>query len=277
MPVTSIPLGKPLAVADRGGDCRARDLDLGRNVHGPHQFRESHHCKIENGLMQVTVGPANEEPSLAIKAWRGAVAVEDVLSDVLSDVLPGSTSTPAWIDMGTVVVDVLGVVVGDVYHETYFDTYGGGTSHGLLLGVELVEVSPASVTIRLHCAHISSIFVTLFQGTRQVRVQHGDPLGPVVVTERRIRWASPSLDGLASPGRVEEDPPAVDGFPRYLGALNAVTVDAGEFALTSLPAATVVMGAGVGTHAPKDTPSWLHRQLGDASQAQLFILEDEEE
>ncbi|HEX7135395.1 MAG TPA: hypothetical protein VF228_22660, partial [Iamia sp.] len=77
MTVIAYPLGHPRAAASRGGDCRARDLDQARNVHGPHRFAVSTHCQISNGMLRLTVGAAGAAPSLTVECWRPALPIGD--------------------------------------------------------------------------------------------------------------------------------------------------------------------------------------------------------
>ena len=77
MTTATYPLGRPPAAAKRGGDCRARDLDQGRNVHGPHRFAATTHCQISNGMLRLTVGASGTAPALTVEARRGRVTVED--------------------------------------------------------------------------------------------------------------------------------------------------------------------------------------------------------
>lgn len=243
MTVVSHPLGKPLPAHVRGGDCRARDLYLGRNVHGPHDFLQPEHCWLGNGLMRVTVGPAGGAPTLAIHAWRGVVAVNDGLSDVLSDTLSGGLSTPEWLELGTVTIDSPSVAA-------------------VLTSAVLWSISAGSVTVRLVAPLISDAYVTLRRGERHVRIQHGE--GTTVDADRRVR-VTPSPTGTAFPGRVEELVPALDGFPRFVGSLTPTTEDAGAFSLTAPSVTSARFGVGVGTYADLDRPVWLHRQLGDTT------------
>jgi hypothetical protein len=53
-----------------------------------------------------------------------------------------------------------------------------------------------------------------------------------------------------------------------------VTADAGTFSLTASSVSTARFGVGVGTWGTRDTPSWQHRQCGDASRPAIVISED---
>jgi hypothetical protein len=70
---------------------------------------------------------------------------------------------------------------------------------------------------------------------------------------------------------VEEVSPVADGFPRYVGAVDAATADAGAFSLTAASVTSARFGAGVGTWAVRDRPFEMHGQLGDASRARLVV------
>lgn len=249
----SYALDTPPAAALRGGDCRARDLNQARNVHGGHRFAATTHCRISNGLLRLTVGATGAAPALTIAARRGALPIGDYLSDILSDTLPGTTATPAWFAMGTLTIDSPSV-------------------SALLTGVRIAHVTAESVTLRLIAPAIGDAWVTLERGERQVHVQHGSTRAPLVDIDRRIRLtSSPSPVGTAALGRVEEMVPATEGFRRFVAAVDPVTANAGAFLLTAVSMTTARFGFGVGTGAIEDRPLDMHRQLRDSSRP-LIVL-----
>lgn len=251
----SYALGRPHVAAQRGGDCRARDLNALRNVHGPHRFAATTHCQISNGMLRLTVGASGVAPSLTIEAWRGALIVDDFISDVVSDTIPGSYSTPAWFAVGTITVD-------------------SSLLTALLTAVRVVRISPEELTIRLVAPVIADAFVTLKRGERQVHIQHGNTRAPLVSTSRRVRLtASPSPAGAAYTGRVQEDASAsgLDGLFRFVAALDPVTVNTGAFSLTASGVTSARFGVGVGTAVIRDRPRDMHSQLGNASRPRLVV------
>lgn len=257
MTTVAYPLGRPLPATQRGGDCRARDLDQGRNVHGPHRFASTTHCRISNGLLRVTVGTPNVAPALTISAWRGRVTVGDVYDDVYDDIYGegGSVGTPAWLSLGTLIVDSPSV-------------------SALLTAVRLVAVNPEVVIIRLVAPAIADTFVTLRRGMPGVYIQHGDTrAAPLVSTTRRIRWTgSPALAGVATTThRIEEPAPPVDGLPRFVAAFDPVTTNAGAFSLTTTASTVARFGAGAGSQVTGSWPDELNQQLGDASRPQIVV------
>lgn len=254
MTTVAYDLGAPPAAAQRGGDCRARDLGQGRNVHGPHRFASTTHCRINNGLLRLTVGASGAAPSLTIEARRGSVATGDVYGDVYGDIYGGSMTAPAWFAMGTLTIDSPSVAA-------------------LLTAVRIAHVTAEEITIRLVAPLMADAFVTLKRGRRHVGILHGDTrANPLVDVDRRIRWtASPSPTGTASTGRVEEETPVVEGFPRFLASVDPVTVDAGAFSLTAASVTSARLGAGVGTYGTRDRPADHHREMGDASRSRLVV------
>ena len=272
MTVVAYPLGRPRAAALRGGDCRARDLDQGRNIHGPHRFAATAHCQISNGLLRLTVGASDVAPKLTVEAWRGKVTIEDYLSDILSDTLEGTVSTPAWLAMGTVTIDSPSVSVDDFLSDILSDTLEGRNASPLTaVRIPTGGISPERVTLWLVAPSMGHAFVTLRRGERKFRIQHGSTRAPLV-TDRRVRWtAAPSPSGVAYANRVQEDAPKVDGFWRVIGAAEPVAVDAGSFSLTTPFVRTARFFAGVATDAFLDRPHSLHAQLGDASRPQMVV------
>jgi len=251
--VRSYPLGRPRSASQSGGDCRARDLSQVHNVFGPWRFAATTHCRINNGLLRLTVGAAGATPTLTVEARRGRVVVGDFYSDTYSDTYGGSYSTPAWFAMGTLIIDSPSVAAS-------------------LIAVRLVRISPEVVTIRLVAPLVADAFVTLRRGERHCRVQHGSTRAPLVVTDRRVRWtASPALDGTAYLGRVEETAETILGFRRYVGAIDSAAANAGTFSVTAASVTSARFGAGVGTPVTRDRPHDLHRQLGDTSRPRQVV------
>lgn len=259
MTVVSYPLGKPHPPALRGGDCRARDLARGRNVHGPHIFRSPADCWIGNGLLRATVVDGGE-PALDVEVYRGAVTVEDVYEDVYRDTYGGATSEPEWLPAGRV-------------------TFDSPSVPAVATAVRMVSVHGGSVTLRFLASAVGDVFVALHQGERMLRVQHGSTRS-VVSTTRRIQWtATPSPVGTAFPGRVEETAaaPGMDGLNRFVAALTLVTPDAPTFALATSAVTTARLGAGVGSEATLDRPLDLHRQLADATRVLADVNDEDDE
>lgn len=253
MTVVSYPLGTPPPAALHGGDCRARDLSQGRNVHGPHRFAATTDCRISNGMLRLTVGATGGAPTLTVEGWRGRVTVGDVYVDTYSDTYGGSIGTPAWLAMGTIAIDSPSVAA-------------------LLTGVRLTKCTPEVVILHLVAPAMDDAFVVLRRGETHVRIQHGSIRGALVDTDRRLRWtASPSPVGTASTGRVEELAPVIDGAPRYIGSVDPVTANAGAFSLTAASVTMARFGAGFGAYSSRNRPAHLHGQLGDASRPKLVL------
>ena len=251
------PLGRPRPAAKRGGDCRARDLNQGRNVHGGHRFAATTHARINNGLLRLTVGATGVAPSLTVEARRGRVVVEDYLSDILSDTLPGIIGTPAWLAVGTLTID-------------------SPSAAALLTGVRIASISSGVVTLQLVAPLMGDAFVTLRRGERMVRIQHGDTRArPLVDIDRRVRLtASPSPVGIVGDGLVEENAPAIDGMPRFLASDDTVTIDAGTFSMTAASVPTATFSAGVanlGFVEGVDNPSSMRDELADTSRTRLRV------
>ena len=255
MTTVAYALGRPPAAELRGGDCRARDLDQGRNVHGPHRFATTTHAQINNGLLRLTVGVAGADPSLTVEARRGRVTVGDVYEDTYVDLYGGEIGTPEWLAMGTLTIDSPSVAA-------------------LLTAVQMVRINPEAVTIRLVAPLMADAYVTLPRGWRAVRIQHGRTRSPLVDIDRRVRWtASPSPVGTAAGARVEEVSPAVglDGLHRFVACIDPATADAGAFSVTAPSVTTARFGAGIGTYADLDRANDMHHQLGDASRPRLVV------
>lgn len=255
MTAAGYTLGRLRPGASRGGDCHVNDLSTGLRWDGSHGVIAPQHYQIDNGLLRLTVSAAGTTPALTISAVRGRVNVDDLLSDILSDVLPGEVSTREWIAVGTLTIDSPSV-------------------SALLTGVRLVRINPEVVIVRLVAPLMADAFVTLPRGCRSIAIQHGSTRPPFADVARRIRWtAAPSPVGTVSPGRVAEMVPTFDGFPRTVFSLDEVTADAGAFSLTTASVTSARLGAGVGTWGPRDTPSWTHRQVGNASRPEIVVRE----
>lgn len=254
MTTVSYALGRPRPAVSRGGDCRAHDLTQDRDALGMHRFAATTDCRIENGLLRLTVGATGVAPSLTVEAWRGRVTVGDTYSDTYSDTYGGSIGTPAWLAMGTLTIDSPAV-------------------SALLTGVRLVWINDAIVVLRLIAPAIGDAHVILRRGERHLyRIEHGGTRGTIVTTTRRVRWtASPSPLGVAALGRVEESTPRIDGLFRYVSAVDPITIDTGAFAVSTAARATARFGAGVGTYGLLDKPANLHAQMSDASRGKHVV------
>ncbi len=255
MTVAISALGRPPAAELRGGDCRARDLTQARNVGSPHRFAATTDCRINNGIVRLTVGASGSVPTLTVAARRGPVVVGDVYVDTYADLYGGSMSSPSWQDMGSVVID-------------------SPSLSALLTGVRLVRVDPfgAYVTIRLVAPLIGDAFVTLRRGNRGFTVQHGSTRAPLVTTTRRVRWNdSPAVAGIYQPGRMEETPPAVQGFSRFVALIDTPVASSGGFYLSTASVTSAQFGVGVGTSAARDTAAALHSRFSDSSRLNLDL------
>ncbi len=253
MTTVAYALGRPRPAASRRGDCHAVDLDQAdRLIIGPHRFATPDDCRIDNGLLSITVSAAGTTPALTIEARRGRITVGDTYSDVYSDVYGGSTATPAWFALGTLTIDSPAVTA-------------------LLTAVRLVDLTPEAVTIRLVAPAIGDAFVTLERGVPAVHIQHGSTRSPTVSTTRRIRWTgSPSPVGIAHTQRVEEAG-GTQGLTRFVAGIDAVTTNAGTFSVATAAVTSTRLGAGVGTYDDWSHASALHFQLGDTSRPVLVV------
>jgi hypothetical protein len=72
---------------------------------------------------------------------------------------------------------------------------------------------------------------------------------------------------------VEEVTSVYAGFFRWVGALDAVTPNAGAFSVTASSVTSARMGAGVATSELDDTAASQHSQLGDSSIPVLVVEE----
>lgn len=279
MTTVSYALGVPRPPGLRGGDCRAYDLAQVRHVRGPHRFATADDCQLRNGFLRVTVGSTGEVPTLAVDAWRPEVTINDTYSDTYSDTYGGDLSTPAWLTVGSLVIDSPDV-------------------DAVLTGVRLVRITAESVTIRLVSPLISDAFVTLRRGERMLRIQHGSSRAPVTRT-RRVGWdlvpeetmllttedgrvltteagvplvAEVAVQITSSPtGRSEEVVPHTQGFPRFVASLDPTGTTAGTLGLTSGSVDYARFGAGVATYSPEEQPRDMHRQLRDSSRPRLVV------
>lgn len=253
MTTVAYALGRPRPAASRGGDCRAYDINQGRDVFGPHRFSSPSHCRISNGMLRVTVGSSGAAPALTVQGWRGRVVVGDTYADTYADTWPGEMSTAEWLELGTITVDSPAV-------------------SAMLTAVRIVRISPEGLTLRLVTPAMRDAFVTLRRGEPMVRVQHGSTRPPFVDTDRRVRLTDTVAPvGTASLGRVEEVSPTHDGFPRFVASIDAVTPNAGTFSVTAASVVSARFGAGAGTYADGTRPLDLHRQLVDASTQRIVV------
>ena len=254
MTVRSYSLGTPRSAPSRGGDCRAFDLRIGRKVQGPHRFLNPQDCQLRNGLLRLTVSAAGSVPSLTVEAFRGEMTVDDLYVDTYSDVYTGSTSAKVWVPMGALVIDSPSV-------------------SAVLTGVEMVYRDDETVAVRLVASAIGDAFVILERGERSVHITHGDER-IALDTDRSLTWTdSPSPVGTAGVTRVEEATSVYAGFFRWVGALDAVTTNAGAFSVTASSVTSTRMGAGVATSEMGDTAVAQHSQLGDTSIPVLVVEE----
>ena len=255
MTTVAYALGSPRAAALRGGDCRARDLDQGRNIHGPHRFAATTHCQISNGMVRATVNASGVAPALTVEAWNGGVTLGDVYVDLYSDLYGGSIAAGEWKAVGTLTID-----------STLLTA--------LLTAVRIVRITPEAATIRLVAPVMGDAFVTLRRGERQLRIQHGSTRAPTVSTSRRVRWtATPSPTGTTSTKRVEEVTPAagLDGLYRFVAAVDSASVNAGDFSSTATGVTSARLGAGVALATTRDRPGDMHNQLADTSRPRLVV------
>lgn len=255
-------LGTPSAADERGGDCRARDLTQGINVHGPHRFAATTDCRIDNGILRVTVGAAAAVPTLTISAYTPGALLSAATTYDDTTVYDDTTLyfddiyEHAWTAMGSVVIDSASV-------------------SALLTAVRLVRITPEAVTIRLVAPLIADAFVTLRRGEPFVRIQHGSSRVPLVTTGRRIRWSAPLPTGVGHTGRVSEDTPAVNESPRFIAAVTAGGTASGpsfQVNIPSVTSASFVAGVGNTTQA-RTTPADLHAQAYDASSPRISVEE----
>lgn len=250
MTVVTYPVGRPRPAAQRGGDCRARDLDQDRNVYGPHIFAAPTYCQVCNGALRLTV-TASVIPELLVEVRRPPVVTGDVYDDIYSDTYVGTIDPAAWAAAGTVRFDapLLGAALD---------------------GVSLDRVTPEIVSIRLSARVMGDVHVVLRQGERSARIQHGSSR-LATTTSRTVRWlASPSPVGVANTSRVEEATPVVPSLLRYVASVAPATVDAANFAVT-VAATSARFGFGLGTDAGRDRPISHHRQLTDASGSVVVV------
>ncbi len=254
MTTVAYAIGAPPAAEDRGGDCRARDLDQDRNVHGPHRFAATTNCQIDNGMIRLTVGATGVAPSFTVEAMTGLRPFGDVYVDTYADVYPGSYTAAGWTDEGVVTVD-----------STLLTA--------LLTAVHIVRVNPEAITIRLVSPVMADAFVTLERGERMLHIQHGDTRArPLVSTNRRVRWTGSGLTGsTATAGRVVETAPLTDGFTRFVSGPLSATLNAGAFSVNAAGVSSAAFGVGVATPDRLDTVADMVAQLGDATRSRLVV------
>lgn len=245
-------LGTPKDAAERGGDCRARDLNQGRNVHGGHRFAATTHCRISNGMIRATVGAAGIAPTLTIEAMTGYRSTGDVYTDVYTDVYPGSYTALEWRAMGTLTLD-------------------SSLLTALLTGVQLVEVSAEAVVLRLLSPVMADAFIRLERGETMLHIQHGSTRPPSVTTNRRMRWTASGLTGAAGAGLVQESAPLTDGFARFVLGRDTVTANAGAFSVTAAGTSSAEMVAGVASAGEWMSVDHLRQQAGDTSRSGIFV------
>lgn len=259
MTVVAYPLEAPPAADQRGGDCRARDLDQGRNVHGPHRFASSTHCRISNGIIRATAGASGDAPALTLETYRGPVITGDTFTVTYHTTWGGIVDDLGWEPLGMVTIDSPSVAAA-------------------LAGVRLDRIDPERVTLRLMAPLIGDAYVTLRRGERMLRITHGSRRAGVDV-DRRVRLTdSPSPTGASpAPSRIDETGGGIDSWVRVLASLDPTTANAGAFSLTASSVVSARFGAGAGTANSRDTVADMHKQLRDASRAHIMWREDEDE
>jgi hypothetical protein len=245
-------IGAPKAAAERGGDCRARDLNQGRNVHGGHRFAATTHCQISNGMLRVTVGASGVAPTLNVEAMTGYRSTGDVYTDVYTDVYPGDYTALEWRAMGVLTLD-------------------SSLLTALLTGVHLADITPESVTLRMVSPVMADAWVTLRRGETMLHIQHGSTRSPIVTTNRRIRWTDTGLTGSSATGIVTESAPLTDGFTRFVFGRDTVTSNAGAFSVTAASSSSADMVAGVASADEWMDVDHLRQQAGDTSRAAIFV------
>ena len=252
MTAESHALGRLVAASRSGDRPRARDLDQGHNVyHRGYRFADTTHCQISNGMIRLTVGESGDVPTLHAEAWRGETTAGDVFDDVFDDTFGGSLSTPEWLDLGAIIID-------------------SPSTATTLTAVRLIRISPFALTIRLVAPTMADAFVTLRRGERMVHIQHGSTRPPLVDIDRRVRL-EPAPSGASAVQRVQEDFAAYQGFPRWIGAIDPATVNAGAFSLTAPSTISARFGVGAGTYGTADSPGASHAQLGNAARPRLAV------
>lgn len=252
MTTAAYALGRPQSAAKRGGDCRARDLDQGRNVHGGHRFAATTHCQIDNGMLRLTVGASAAAPSLAVEAMTGLRSVGDVYDDVYTDIYPGTYTAVAWTAQGTIILD-------------------SSLLTALLTSVRIVRITPAAVTLRLVAPVMADAFVTLKRGERMVHIQHGSTRAPRVSTSRRVRWVTGWTSSSATAGLVQETAPMTDGFACWVSGPLTATTSAPAFSVTAAGVTSAAFGAGIATADYLDTVADMVAQLGDATRPRQVV------
>lgn len=259
MTVVTYPLDAPPAANQRGGDCRARDLHQARNVHGPHRFAATTHCRISNGIIRATLGADGAAPTLTLEAYRGPRITGDTFTITYHPTYGGIMSDDGWEPMGVATID-------------------SPSLFAPMTAVRVAYIDPERLTLRLLDALLGHVFVTLRRGERMLRIQHGDRRSNVTIARRVSLTDSPSPVGtLAAPGRLQEAATTPGGFVRLVAALDPTTGDAGAFSLTTGAVTKARFGVGAGTSSTRDTAADMHKQLRDASRAQVMWREDEDD
>lgn len=253
MTVVAYALGRPRPAASRGGDCRAHDLDQARNVHGPHRFAASTHCRISNGIIRATSGASGVAPSLVLEAYRPAHVTGDTFTSTFHTTWGGIMSDDGWEPLGTVTVDSPSVTA-------------------LLTAVRLDWIDPERVTLRLVAPLMGDAFVTLRRGERMLRIAHGSRRAGVDI-DRRVRLtASPSPTGSApASSRVAETGGTVGSWVRFVASLDTTTANTGAFSLTAPSVVVARFGIGAATSDALDTAADMHKQLRDSSRARQMV------
>lgn len=255
MTVVSYPIGSPLPAPLRGGDCRARDLSLRRNVHGPHRFALPDHCKFGNGIIRATVGAAGTAPAVTVEAYVGVETVDDFFVDIYHDLYGGIAEDQGWETSATITIDSPSVAA-------------------VLTEVRTVLISAEIVILRLVAPLMGDAYVTLRRGETMVRVLHGERREGIDI-DRRVRLtASPSPVGVSPvAGRVQESGVAIGEFSRFVAALDPTTADIGAFSLTASSVTSARFGAGVGTNDDLTTSADLHGQLLSITRQRIEVDE----
>lgn len=254
MTVVSYSIGSPLSAPLRGGDCRARDLSLGRNVHGPHRFALPDHCKFGNGIVRATVSAAGTAPAVTVEAYVGVV-IRGTYTTTYTATYGGIAEDQGWQTSATITIDSPSVAA-------------------VLTEVRTVLISAEIVILRLVAPLMGDAFVTLRRGEPMVRILHGERREGIDI-DRRVRLtASPSPVGVSPvAGRVQESGVASGDYARFVAALDPTTADAGAFSLTASSVTSARFGAGVGTNDDFTSPAYLHRQLLSITRQRIEIDE----
>ncbi len=248
---------RPSATA-RGGDPRCRDLSQARAVWRPHRFAATSSVRICNGLLRATVVASGAAPALTVEAWApgtlvtAATTYDGSTTYTASTTYTGPIYAWAWVAMGTLTLD-------------------SSAFSSVMTAARIAHQTSEEVTLRLVCAELADVHVTLRRGEPMLRIQHGGT-GPDVSTTRRVRWtAGTSPSGVAHSHRVSEDTPATVDTPRFIASFeSASAVNAGQFSMSTV-ATVATFGAGVGTADEQTSPADLHRQLRDERRPVVIV------